>query len=270
MIRNLSISIFFLSFINLAAAGTPGSIPPLEPTMDSIAQPPPVPLDNCQMTEACPYPAYNINSLAAGNRIVTYFDPEIACNSPAYPFEITTLWITFNDQCNPCVQWPFPVDLVVYNTAPSRDPCLGPGTEIYRESYSCDEANYKYPNIGPLFLSSPLCVDGPFFIGIEYTGQPFGLYPPIMIGDAAQCPPVDCHHWGGYADHWWQWNTYWGMIVGAPAFWVDGETGSSVCAPQQEVPALSEWGMLILGLLLLTIGSIAAVRGKNPALKKAA
>lgn len=37
-----------------------------------------------------------------------------------------------------------------------------------------------------------------------------------------------------------------------------------------DVPTLSEWGMLILGLLLLTVGTFAVVRRKKAALSKAA
>ncbi len=153
---------------------------------DRSIDPPPAPLDFCQMTEACDFPTYNINSLASGNRIVSYYDPGLECSAPAYPFEIATLWITYYDICNPCVLWPFDIDLVVYDPAQPGQPCSGPGAEIYRESYSCDEQTYSYPNVGPLMLTTPFCVDGPFFIGIEYNGQPFGLYPPIMIGDVSR------------------------------------------------------------------------------------
>ncbi len=226
---------------------------------DRLIDPPPASLDFCQMTEACYFPTYNINSLASGNRIVSYYDPGLECSAPAYPFEIATLWITFNDACNPCVLWPFDVDLVVYDPTQPGDPCQGPGTEIYRESYSCDEQTYSYPNVGPLTLSTPLCVDDPFFVGIEYTGQPFGLYPPIMIGDVSRCPTDECHHWGGYGNNWWEWSDYWGSIMGAPAFWVDGETNSINCAPNQNVPTLSQWGMLIMTLLLLTCGAIGVI-----------
>jgi hypothetical protein len=35
-----------------------------------------------------------------------------------------------------------------------------------------------------------------------------------------------------------------------------------------EVPTLSEWGMLIMGLLLLTIATVAVVRRRKAALSK--
>ena len=37
-----------------------------------------------------------------------------------------------------------------------------------------------------------------------------------------------------------------------------------------DVPTLSEWGMLIMGLLLLTIASVAVVRRRKVSLSKAA
>ncbi len=257
MKNSLQTIIIIWSMNALAAASNPASS-----TAERL-QPPPIPLQFCQMSEACAYPNYNIASLPSGNRIVTYYDPGLECSDSAYPFLVTTLWVTFNDICNPCVLWPFDIDLVVYRPAQAGNPCSGPGAEIYRESYSCDEAAYSYPNVGPLTLSEPLCQDAPFFIGIQYTGQPFGLYPPPMIGDASRCPPIECRHWGGYGANWWTWADYWGTDVGAPGFWVDGETESAACSPPQNVPTLSQWGLLIMGLILLTCASIGVILGRG-------
>jgi hypothetical protein len=38
----------------------------------------------------------------------------------------------------------------------------------------------------------------------------------------------------------------------------------------QEIPTLSEWGMLILALLLLAIGSVAVVKKRKAAISRAA
>jgi hypothetical protein len=227
---------------------------------------PPVVLEFCQMTEACEQPSYYVSYMAAGNRVVTYYDPEVECSNHPYPFQIETFWVTFYDIC--CVQWPFQVDLIVYDTTPSQDPCSGPGIEIYRESFTCDRDTYRFPNIGPLQPEMPVCIDGPAFVGIEYTDNPFGRFPSILWGDEIDCPPDDCIHWGGYGDNWWQWGDYWGADKGPPSFWVDGETSSPGCEPPQEVPALSEWGMIIMGLLFLCLTTIAAIRKGESAVSR--
>lgn len=43
-----------------------------------------------------------------------------------------------------------------------------------------------------------------------------------------------------------------------------------VSGTQQDVPTLSEWGMLIMGLLLLAIGTVSVVRRRRAAISKAA
>ncbi len=42
-----------------------------------------------------------------------------------------------------------------------------------------------------------------------------------------------------------------------------------VTGAQEEVPTLSEWGMIIMGLLLLAVGTVAVVRRRKAALDKA-
>ncbi len=55
----------------------------------------------------------------------------------------------------------------------------------------------------------------------------------------------------------------------------EGEGGANIGAfgvgcGEQEIPTLSEWGMLIMGLLLLAVGTVAVIRNRRAAISKAA
>ena len=57
--------------------------------------------------------------------------------------------------------------LVSYYFPPSG----GPGAVLCRSSVSADQATFGYPNVGSVAIPGPCCVDGPFFMGLEYTDQ---------------------------------------------------------------------------------------------------
>ncbi len=50
----------------------------------------------------------------------------------------------------------------------------------------------------------------------------------------------------------------------------NGDGIGDVCDPHQDIPTLSEWGMIIMALLLLAIGTVAIVRRRKAVISKAA
>jgi hypothetical protein len=56
----------------------------------------------------------------AGTGTYTYFDPEIECGAPAYPFELTAFSLTLYDPGG--YTWPAQFDVVVYDRAASGNP----------------------------------------------------------------------------------------------------------------------------------------------------
>ncbi len=175
--------------------------------------------------------------------IVTYFDPAI-CGSPTYPFEITAL--SFSMYGEPGTQWPVGMDVVVFALAEAGNSCSGPGDELYRFHIECDEATFGSPmvgeaNIGMVSFPEPLCVDGPFYLGLEYNDPGEGPFPSLLFDTNPS--PVACDNWyyfdeNGAFERWWEWYEFWALWEvdrpGYPWFWVDGETYSSGCCIDED------------------------------------
>ena len=201
----------------------------------------------CQLSKYEPEnPWYNSNWYP-GDRAVTFFDPIDCPETPTYPFEITSLDFQLHVYAG---SYPVDVDIVVFDMLDPDDECQGPGAELYRFSYSCDES-FEFPNVGTAPFPEPCCVEGQFFIGIEYRDP----VEASTIFDSNY--PVYCENWTVYQGSDWQdWTDVSGL--GYFAFWINGQISSPNC--RQDIPTLSEWGAIILSLLLLAAGTIAIVR----------
>jgi hypothetical protein len=171
--------------------------------------------------------AYWWSRYEAGTGTYTYFDPDIECGAPTYPFEITDFSFTLYDNGG-SYTWPAMVDIVVYELSPTGNPCDGPGAEKCRYSLSADAASYGYPTVGTYTFPDVCCVDGPFFIGLEYQQGNIENTPTVLYDSQN---PTDCDNW--YLDTdglYYEWSDFWGPSPpGYPLFWVDGETVSANC-----------------------------------------
>ncbi|HEX2897397.1 MAG TPA: lamin tail domain-containing protein, partial [candidate division Zixibacteria bacterium] len=160
------------------------------------------------------------------DRIVTYFDFAAECGASPYPFEIQSLTFTFIAP-TAAYQWPIEVDVVVYDLA-GADSCGGPGIELCRFSVTCDSAVFRLPHIGTANFPGPCCVNGPVYIGLEYTDTDPGTFPSVVFDKSAPVPM--CENWGYSVGSWFEWYSFWGAPQpGYPIYWVEGETQSSVC-----------------------------------------
>ena len=178
----------------------------------------------------------------AGMRTVVYFDPD-DCHPDAAPMEITSIQLTLFDPPNswdprPRV-WPLRADIVVYDLAVSYDSCYGPGEEICRQYVEFDSAYFCYPNIGTVTMALDCCVEGPFFIGLEYISTN-SVYPlPSLMFDTT--PEVDtCHIFQYYCDAWYGWYAFWPTPPGYPFMWINGETQSINCCPDYDSDGICE------------------------------
>ena len=160
-----------------------------------------------------------------GNRVISYYDPAASC-SPTYPFEIQSVDF-FLLALGSSYEWPVTVDVIVYDLQVPGQACYGPGTELCRQTVVCDEATFAFPDPGNVVFDNPCCVDGPFFLGIEYTDSLTGKYPSVVF-DFNLTPDtcdifyyVCCEWYGSYA--------YWVTPPGYPLFWINGETQSLSC-----------------------------------------
>ncbi len=166
-----------------------------------------------------------------GMRTVSYFDPAV-CGSPVYPFELTHFNFVLWDDGG--YQWPVTVDVVVFEPADPTDSCAGPGNEICRFSVECDSASFAFPNAGSAPFPFDCCVDGPFYMGLEYTDPGPGPFPSVMVDTSTT---EHCFNWMYYSDSlWYEWYNFWGApIPGYPMYWVQGETQSINCAPVERL-----------------------------------
>jgi hypothetical protein len=188
----------------------------------------------CTMTYTDGVPASYWRDYQAGTGTYSYYDPAITCGSPAYPFQITDFSFVLYDNGGE-FSWPVVVDVVVYAADGSPpDSCGGPGTELCRYTLTADQATYGYPAVGTFTLPAACCVQGPFFMGIEYTAGDTATNPSILFDDLFN--PDSCIDWMLYSDgNLYEWYDFWDPDAnnnrpGYPMFWVDGETQSLQCA----------------------------------------
>lgn len=199
---------------------------------DPVTIQPPASRAACTLNKATGAITSFWNSYEAGVGTYTYYDPAVECASdPTYPFEILSFGFTLYDNGG-AYTWPAYVDVVVYDLLPSGNPCDGPGDELCRMSVIADQASFGYPTMGNVAFSFPCCVNGPFFMGLEYTaGQTEGT-PSILFDDNPA--PDTCDNWLLSIDGLYQeWYDFWSPPPpGYPVFVVNGDTESPNCEPQ--------------------------------------
>jgi len=160
-----------------------------------------------------------------GDRVISYYDPS-TCVSPIYPFENSSVDF-FLLAIDGTYEWPVTVDIIVYDLQVAGQECYGPGTELCRQTVVCDEETFAFPDPGNVIFDNPCCIDGPFFLGIEYSDSLTGKYPSVVFDFNLTPDTCDvfyyicCDWYGSYA--------YWVTPPGYPFFWINGETQSLSC-----------------------------------------
>ncbi len=191
---------------------------------------------NCTLSKHNGTLSFYSDRYGPGMRTVTYFDPT-ACERASYPFSILNLQFTLYDAGSR--PWPLKLQVVIY--ASSTDTCLGPSQELYRFPVRCDSATFRDPHVGTAWLPIPLCVNGPFYIGVEYASQPNGLPPYPSVAFDFSTPRV-CDNWQYDNGQWIRWADFWTPpIPGYPLFWVTGEPGAVTnCSPDSSKMKINE------------------------------
>jgi Dockerin type I domain len=161
-----------------------------------------------------------------GRGTFTYFDPEVECGASPYPFQITDFSFTLYDPGG--YVWPAQLDIVVYDPDTSGYICNGPTVELFRYSASASQAYFEYPTMGTVTIDSLWCVDGPFFIGLEYTFGDSQTVPSVLFDD--NNTPDTCDNWADVGSSFTEWYNFWEQPgPGYPFFEIGGETVSSNC-----------------------------------------
>lgn len=169
---------------------------------------------------------YGFNSgWVFGNRVISYYDPA-GCTSPIYPFEISSVDF-FLLSIDGTYEWPVTVDIIVYDLQVAGQTCYGPGVELCRQTVVCDEETFAFPDPGNVVFDNPCCIDGPFFLGIEYTDSLTGKYPSVVFDH--NLTPDTCDIFYYICSEWYGSYAYWVTPPGYPFFWINGETQSLNC-----------------------------------------
>ena len=223
--------------------------------------PPEKPVTECQISKHFFAPYDYIGSISTGTYFVSYFDPGDYCDTPLYPLEITAFGLSMDDFY--IGVWPVQIDVVIFDLHDPDDPCQGPGEELFRFTASCDEETFLFPAYGTIPFPEVYCVNSPFIIGIEYTDTGDGPFPSPIFDEYGS----ECENW--YKNPSYNWVDFSISGFGDPFYRVYADTYSPNCPPAN-IPTLSEWGMIIMALLILTIGTAAVVRRKKVNLCKSA
>jgi hypothetical protein len=139
-----------------------------------------------------------------GDQNAVYMDPEALCPDcdPVYPLLIEMVKAYIYDHAGAGS-----VDVMVHLYEVGAALCDGPGAAFY--SYGPVTVTDFYPDAwAEIVLPEVLCVDGPFFLAIEYMSGTVGSVPSILFDSN---PPVDtCYQWNDYQDYGWiEWWDFW-------------------------------------------------------------
>jgi hypothetical protein len=170
--------------------------------------------------------AYYFSGLSAGDQLAKYFDPEVYCTPPVYPYHVSDVEILLYDFAGVgSVDLRIGVDMVCH------DSCDGPGTQIYL-SDPITITDF-YPTMAHINLPDVVCVYEPFFIVVQWASGVVGSTP-SFLSQPETLPCDTCHAWlwyDGYSPPWWEWSDFWAPPVpGCPIVRVSGYTEDPACA----------------------------------------
>lgn len=214
------------------AAVDPAPVVSLDPTVSSppaLAKPAAV----CQMRRDNNLPSFLSPAYVAGQKVAIYYDPADAvygCNPAPYPFEIHTISVALADTPPTFVaNWPVGVRLAIYTVDNTIQGCPVPDVELcYVEPPPLADI---WPNIHTIELPDYCCVDGPFFVVLEYTGSTSAPYPSVLMDYYIPAVPTcEAFVWRVGGVGWVEWQPQWGTPVpGFPLLWLNGEIPPNYC-----------------------------------------
>jgi hypothetical protein len=185
----------------------------------------------CYMAQGSGAPSSYWSGWGANDGIAKYYDPELFCTPPVYPYRIDGVDVAMYDYPG---AGSVDVEVVIYLEC--SEPCDGPGTEVYRSPVVT--ITDMYPSLAHVVLPDLVCMYEPFFVGIHYPNGVAGATPSVLFDDGS-VPMDTCHAWmwyesAGYSPPWWEWADFWAPpLPGTPIIWVDGYTESPAC----DIPA---------------------------------
>ncbi len=190
----------------------------------------PVEAASCSLKNHVPTAMAYYSGIQAGYRFASYMNPANCIGSLDYPYSI--YFVSFPLLHFTGARWPLGIQLQVWSANPG-DSCAGPQELLHSRHYLLDSASFMAPKVGVIQLVDPVCVDGAFYISIEYDGTTPLPYPSVLFDTIV--PPVNCLNWGYRDNAWHEWTDFWtGPIAGNFIVWVDGYSNSNYCATDED------------------------------------
>jgi hypothetical protein len=179
----------------------------------------------CDLVQDQGAPASYFSGLAEGDMLAKYFDPEVYCQPPVYPYFVHDVDIAIYD-----FMGVGSVDLQFGVSSVCHDSCDGPGTPLYLSDPIT--VTDMYPSMAHIVLPDPVCVYEPFFLVVRWASGVAGTTPSFLMDDDIY-PCDTCHAWmfyDGYSPPWYEWSDFWSPPPpGCPILRVSGFTERPEC-----------------------------------------
>jgi len=249
--RKATTLIFAISlFMPVSAMGLDSPQPEESPIpMIEVELTPAVPLlstaASCTMRRDSNLPSFLNPSYEVGQKVALYYDPtntEYGCGVDALPFEIQHVWVALADSPPEFVaNWPVNIRIAIYSVDDSQPACLEPGAEIYGQDVN--GLTDDWPNVYPIELTEPFCVNGPFFLVMEYIGGTPEPFPSVLMDIYQTIPACEAYVYRTSVSAWFEWHTQWTQPgPGFPLILLEGDTPPNICtdADLDGVPDLTD------------------------------
>jgi len=214
----------------------PISVIPFQPAATSFRPTLAKTAEVCQMRRDGDLPSFLCPTFATGERVAIYYDPADAvygCDASPYPFEIQSICVALADTPPVFVaNWPVGVRLSIYSVDDTNPECPVPDEEL------CfivpPPLADIWPNIHTVELPDYCCVDGPFFVVLEYTAVSSAPYPSVLMDYYnPTVPNGEAWAYRMPEESWVEWHSQWTTpIPGFPFIWLNGEIPPNYCVDE--------------------------------------
>jgi hypothetical protein len=162
---------------------------------------------------------------AVGDKEAIYYDPAAVCTGCplVYPFQLTQVTAAFYD----FAAVPVGTLNVIIHIYAAGAQCDGPGIELFQ--FPATVTTF-YPDEAVIPVPIDICLNGPFFLAVEYNSGTTGTIPSLLFDDQVADTCVNFNWYGGFSPPWYEWYDFWNPPVpGYLMLRADGTCNASAC-----------------------------------------
>ena len=191
------------------------------------------PSTTCNLRRDKGIPSFVSSAYQTGQRVALYYDPtnaDYGCGTSPYPFKVMSVSVGLADSPPGFVaNWPVSVRLSIYKADTLINGRPIPGQELC--FVVVNSMADHWPVINPVQFPQLCCVNKPFFVVLEYTGQSPRPFPSVLMDYYDSVPYGHAYVYRPDIQWWMDWHDQWLQPwPGFPYLWVEGETASTDCA----------------------------------------